>query len=280
MQYIKKIVAFVSFAPFHPDNNFQLIWNIIHFFFILILLFFIPINVCFSLDLDKEFRVIFGLFFCGDILMNMNTSFFNKGFLINKRKDIMLHYVKSEMFNDLLTVTIYLVNLEGQNIFVFLKFLFFLRWRKISKIYSKIQEKVHIFFQIHPSVIDLGNLWIFSLFFLNIFACFWYYIAMIHENDADYVTWLTTKNLSDESLLHKYFYSFYWSAVTIMTVGYGDISATNITEILFSIFTTIFGCGLFAYFINSIGIIVQEITKESSLFKFLFIFQQIILIFF
>ena len=52
-----------------------------------------------------------------------------------------------------------------------------------------------------------------------------------------------------------------------MTVGYGDISATNTEETLFCIFTIVVGCMVFAYIINSIGMIVGEINRENILFK-------------
>ena len=151
-----------------------------------------------------------------------------------------------------------------------MKFLFFLRWGKLEKISSKVQEKFKIGLKIHTSVIDLIDLMCFSFFILNIFACFWYYIAIIYQDEPSYKTWLSVHNLLEEKMIDQYLYSFYWSSVTILTVGYGDFTAVNITEVTFSIFTIFFGCGLFAYFINSVGMIVQEINRDSYMFKCFF----------
>ena len=41
-----------------------------------------------------------------------------------------------------------------------------------------------------------------------------------------------------------------------MTVGYGDIIPQNPNEIIFVTFSVLIGCGIFAYYINKIGIIL------------------------
>ena len=165
---------------------------------------------------------------------------------------------------DTITLIFYFIDVQGNEYLNFLKLIFFFRWRKLEKINFRLQEKFRIGLRIHASVIDLINLLFFSFYILNFFACLWFYIAYVNEVEP---TWLSINKLKFQNAFDQYVYSLYWSSVTIMTVGYGDIVATNITEIIFSIFTVFFGCGLFAYIINSIGIIVGDINKESNLFK-------------
>lgn len=239
----------------------------IHFIAILGLFFIIPINICFQLNIEADFKVLLAVFFTLDMLMNMNTSYFFRGFLVKKRGEIILHYFKNEFFIDLLTLILYCIENDNLGHFAFFKLLFLLRWAKLGKINSRLQEKFKIGLNLHSSVIDLINLMFFSFYILNIFACLWYYIARIYESQPEIETWITSNHLTNESLINIYFYSLYWSTVTVMTVGYGDISATNILEVVFCVFTVFFGCGLFAYFINSVGAIVQNINKEASLFK-------------
>lgn len=123
----------------------------------------------------------------------------------------------------------------------------------------------------HTSLLDLFNLLSFSFFILHVFACLWYLIAVLYAEYISSQTWLLKQaNLRDEGDLVKYIYSLYWATVTIMTVGYGDISACNSIEVLFSTITIFAGCVVFGYIINTVGSIIGEINKEKSLFKYIF----------
>lgn len=52
--------------------------------------------------------------------------------------------------------------------------------------------------------------------------------------------------------------------VVMVTVGFGDISPVNKLETLVCIFLMLFGCGLFAYSMNEIGIILEKIDQEKE----------------
>ncbi len=46
----------------------------------------------------------------------------------------------------------------------------------------------------------------------------------------------------------------------MVTVGYGDITPTTIIEKIYCIVITLISCGVFAYVVNTIGSIFQEIA--------------------
>ena len=61
------------------------------------------------------------------------------------------------------------------------------------------------------------------------------------------------------SLSEKYIYSIYFSVVTVTTVGYGDITPANHYECFFLIFTLLVSSSVYAFLINSIGNIMENI---------------------
>lgn len=110
---------------------------------------------------------------------------------------------------------------------------------------------------------DILKLLCYSLFLAHVLACLWHLCSKI-DNEKN---WLLSYNIYYEDIVTKYVYSLYWTIVTIMTVGYGDIIPKNLYEALFASFTIIFGCGLYAFNINSIGIILQNIQKKKTEFR-------------
>lgn len=192
--------------------------------------------------------------------------------VINRRR-IAMHYLKNQFIFDLLTAFIFLIEYSIEEIYQtnFLsglyKFMIYFRLPTFNLLYNRIIEKFRLSMRIHMSVIELFNLLYISLMILHLFASFWYFIALQHEDDPTYETWLTATGVIHENTLIKYLYSLYWSTATIMTVGYGDISAHNSEEVGFIIFTVVVGCMVFAYIINSIGNIIGEINKQNIMFK-------------
>lgn len=61
----------------------------------------------------------------------------------------------------------------------------------------------------------------------------------------------------NDTLNSTYVLSLYWSVTTMLTVGYGDIVPYNNLEKIFTMFTMLLGCCLFAYVMSSIGGLVD-----------------------
>lgn len=265
-----------------PYENFKLSWDILHFIVLNFLMFWVPIELCFDTFLPIGVNNFFLILFVLDIFVNMNTAYFKSGHLVKNRYLIYSRYIKHFLLWDMLTIVGFAFSANNQesednrkfsdNVVFISKIIFFLRFRNFMNIYNSFLDRINSKFNIKDSMLDLINLIYVSMFILHIFACVWYFIADIYRYDSDQSTWLTKMELLNVSLQIKYMYSLYWSSVTIMTVGYGDISPQNSLEIIFTIFAIFFGCGVVAYIISAIGNIMIEINKESLVFKYFFNF--------
>ena len=94
-------------------------------------------------------------------------------------------------------------------------------------------------------------------------ACVWRLIGDNEEGKG----WISYYHLDQISDLYQYIYSLYYVIVVINTVGFGDIVAQSIKERVFMIFFINFACILFAYNINRIGMILQNMNKGENELK-------------
>ena len=135
--------------------------------------------------------------------------------------------------------------------------------------------KLEDYFQFKDKTQGLFNLLklVFLILYLaHICGCGWNYLAkweMIHYPELK--TWLHLVKIENEDWETRYINSLYYSIVTMVTVGYGDISPQNSLEKSFAIVMIALTCGFFAYALNSVGIILKEMYRVDNEFKYFFI---------
>lgn len=106
---------------------------------------------------------------------------------------------------------------------------------------------------------------LFILFFKAAFiahnsACGFHYIA-ISNTDND--TWIIKRGTLNAFWSIRYLDSIYFSLITMNTVGYGDIVPLAQREKIYVIFMVVISCGFFAYCVNTIGGIFQEMEMKE-----------------
>lgn len=252
---------------FHPYQHFKIFWEIMIALIIIFGIFYIPLLFAFeeAQGIKNQVNIFSLLIFFFDIFINFNTSYFKKGLEERKRGKIIKNYLKTQFFFDFVTLFPLLLNLhidysgEAKLAIRFFNFLFYFKIFQLRTILHRINEKFMLQEKIQ-NILSLLKVLFVSLLVAHVFACFWFFIGSLNTHES----WIIKAGIIDAPASTKYLYSIYWSFVTMMTVGYGDIGPQNNQEMILCLICVVLGCAVYAYNINSIGMILQEMNKENA----------------
>lgn len=264
-----------EFGVFDINKSNTMIWNVFVGLSMLFFFVYVPMFICFQdVEIQQLQFFIIARYFCFlilmlDILKRLNTSFYKKGSLIEDRREIVQYYIRTQLLYDVLSLgpLVYeqvclLIDFEMSidSYTRFFTFLIYFKLRQFSYIMKKFEEMLFID-EVFHNILALLKLIFRILLLSHIFACLWYIVGTTRFYRD---TWLTHYSLEDETAWIKYLYSYYYVCVTMNTVGYGDFTPQNPLEVVFAIVFIYFACGVFAYSLNSVGIIVNDLTKRSK----------------
>ena len=93
-----------------------------------------------------------------------------------------------------------------------------------------------------------------------------YRIFIADWDPADKQTWIFQKGYQDFSNKELYITSFYFTVTTILTVGYGDITAISMAEKCYCVFLMLIGVVAFSFVTGALSSIIANMdSKEASL---------------
>ena len=268
-----------SFKDGKFERKGRILWDMMIFCVILIEIIYIPLFISFDQDLIvsgtdyrrlespmiEDFENVSICIFMADIVFNFCCGYYKKGLFITDRTKVVAHYLSKNFWIDSITL-----------IFLILPI-----WCDASRYYAaifminvntvnRIRKKILFTFNNNGKVafcFKLASLSFVVFFLSHIFACIWYLVAIVEVSlDPTATTWVHNSGLYTQPWYEKYIFSFYYSIVTIVTVGYGDVTPQNPLERLCACFFILFGCIIFGYCINCIGSIFQEISQEHNTF--------------
>lgn len=255
--------------PFHP-YGLKLFWDFLNTIIIVFLLFYIPITITFNVELFDEFyQILYIIIMIFDVLIQMNTFYFQYGMEVKNRKKIIKHYFVTRFWFDFLALIGLLVELVSP--VSYLALLYYLKIYSLLYVNEKLMNRFQFSYKA-KGVKDLIMLFFLIVLIAHLIACAWSFISdPIFEYNKYNVTWIKENHIESREWYITYLYAYYWAIITVMTVGYGDIVPQNDYERLFALLTTLFACMVFAYSINTVGVIIQDINKDNTKFKYRFL---------
>lgn len=69
---------------------------------------------------------------------------------------------------------------------------------------------------------------------------------------------MTYNRTFEKEWVSQYIAAYYFTTVTMITVGYGDILPVNEFEMMVCVITMMIACGVFGYSLNEIGAIFSN----------------------
>lgn len=254
---------------FHPDESIRVGWDLFIMLIMIYLLFDIPIQLCFQLELPlysswSRFDLAVDVFFMADILFNFNTGYLDRECrYITSRRSISISYITGWFWIDLITSIPFEYVSESHTVSQisyiskltrFLKFVRLVRLLKVMRVmkaFSKFEERS-----------EGGSLCVRFFKCATCFALIAHYAACVfvgiqfiyRDDDRSYEnmygyhesSWIVRfQDTWEQTKTTIYLRAVYWAFTTLSTVGYGDITPLLPLEIVCAILTQLCGCSLF-----------------------------------
>ncbi|EAR82537.2 cyclic nucleotide-binding domain protein (macronuclear) [Tetrahymena thermophila SB210] len=263
-QILKRVIIF------KPNNPFILIWEIAFLLVILFFLLAIPIEWSFDLtDSQKKVLKIMNYFqvgvFVADIFIGFHTGFYEFGEIVMVRMRIYEKYFKEKFKTNFISLSLLAINFIID--FKLLNFLALLIM--VNSITEKI-ERTNLNLQLYQklsSLQELIKLFCFIFLSIHIFGCGFHFVAIYSEWQGIQNNWLRQNDLLNTSAGEQYINSIYFTMISMCTIGYGDIHPLNYYEKIYVLGMAFISCGLFAFSVNLIGSIIQDIQKKTKDFR-------------
>lgn len=214
-------------------------------------------------ELIRLFERVSLVIFIFDIAFNFRCGYYKKGLFITEKSKILSHYLSRQFWLDCLSVISLMISFvfDGSPYY---SLVFMINVNKVNNIRKKMMFNLNSIFKI-AFYIKLASL-VFTIIFLShLFSCTWYLMAIMEvQYNSSAITWIHKTDLYYEDWYVKYIYSFYYGIVTIVTVGYGDVTPQNSFERLIACFFILIGCITFGYCISLISSIFQTKREEHN----------------
>ena len=266
---------------FLPDSKFKAYWNMIMIVLMLYSVIMSPIDIAF---IESQIYSLYildfvldGFFFVDMILTCLTAYSDSESNLILSHRKILCNYLTGWFLLDALSCFPIQAILDSQQ-----KYNSLVRVTRLQRLYRILRltkvlrfmkafrsNKQHRFLNLALKVsVEVEKLiWFLWLIFLliHLITCFWVFMGGFYSTETSQ-NWIQQYSFQNYSDLDMYIIALYWTVTTLVTVGYGDICATNTSERIYVTVIMIIGIFMYSYTVSSISTIISTLdTRKAKL---------------
>jgi hypothetical protein len=140
-----------------------------------------------------------------------------------------------------------------------------LRLLKLIRLYksNKFIQMVSMQLNFSLTTTRLFKSFIMVFFLIHLIGCVWVTVAVLNPYD-DPESWITAAGLIDSDETQIYVASIYWAAVSIYTVGYGDIISKNNFELVCNIVILFIGITIYTNIFSQLSALFSSVSQKDS----------------
>lgn len=271
----------------YPNSRFHQYWSIVITLLMLYVAVFSPYRLAFTEDVYFDGWTVFDFVlngvFCLDIAINFCTCYeLPDGTIEDRRRKIAAQYLKKWFLVDLISSVPFNVldlaqNHESNNSTDFNNAMRLARLPRLYKLFRLVKvfkalghykqmdymEGVQDFLQVNSRLVKLSKFLIIVCFCVHLMGCVWFFTAKI--SDFEMETWVVRYGFVDSSTMEQYLASVYWAVTTMVTVGYGDITAKTWMEMIFAIIWMFIGVGFYSFTVGSLSSFLTSVDTRDSI---------------
>jgi hypothetical protein len=138
---------------------------------------------------------------------------------------------------------------------------------KVLRIFRRIAlvNKLRDYMNFNIGAFRLIKFLIATLFLVHIVGCFWVLMASFDDYNPD--TWISRVHMNDSDNFSVYLASIYWTFTTLLTVGYGDISAYTDMELAYASCWMLVGSIFYTFTIGNVVNVLTNLASKDALLQ-------------
>ncbi|EAR86527.2 cation channel family protein (macronuclear) [Tetrahymena thermophila SB210] len=260
---IKSLYYKIFLETYNPESLLIIYYKIFITLYTLFNVIYLPLIFGFDLDLGTAFIAIHSctiIIFLFEIYASFRIQYYHLGELVTDRNQIYSKYLNNKFITDLITIIALVIGYDKKPALLFILV-------KIRNILSYLWDIDNHYYlaERYNALWILIKLFGFIAILCHYFACIFHYTGMVQEHKyPDVTTWTREFNLIGQPWSLRYNYSIYFSFITCITIGYGDITPKNTNERNIVILISLISTGCFSYSVNTMATVFQDFLNKSK----------------